>query len=192
MMARLRFRWAAFGIVFILLSSGCASVPAQIAKTHQKELEIINSLQQSHLAMVDAYVDRKILNFKSFFFKTYGPAYLKHWRNNFKAVYNRVYEESRDFHVFYDDLVAQYQGEVAPIEDTRNELREAILRQYRHAIEAHQVVGGWMNTLKGPNLANIEAIDRLLGAINKELSLDSVEKAVNDAIAKTEAKIPKL
>ena len=66
-------------LMFIVVISGCASVPPQIAKTHQKELEILKSLQSSHLAMIDAYVDQKLQNFENFFFKTYGPVYLNHW-----------------------------------------------------------------------------------------------------------------
>jgi hypothetical protein len=147
MVGRLKFRWIILAIVSILLI-GCASVPPQIAQTHQKELEIINSLQQSHLAMVDAYLDQKISSFESFFFKSYGPVYLKHWKKNIKTVNGRDYDESRDFEVLYSDLVAEYLSEVAPIEDMRKELRDAILREYRHAIEAHQAVGGWIKSLK--------------------------------------------
>lgn len=184
----LKTRWVAL-VTFLILSSGCASVPPQIAQTHQKELEIINSLQQCHLAMVDAYVDQKILTFEHFFFNTYGPAYLGHWKKNFKSVYGRNYEESRDFHVLYSDLVAEYQEEVAPIEDVREKIRGAILREYQHAIEAHQAVGGWINSLEKLNSANKEAIDRLLGAIKPGLSLDSLDNSVSKAIAKTKAKI---
>ncbi len=191
MVGLLRFCWVTLTIVLIL-SIGCASVPPQIAQTHQKELEIINSLQQSHLAVIEAYVDQKISSFESFFFKTYGPAYLKHWKKEFKKGYGRDYDESRDFEILYNDLVAEYLSEVAPIEDIRMELRDSILREYRHAIEAHQAVGGWIKSLEKLNAANREAIDRLLAGIKPGLSLDSLDEALEEAKDKTKAKILKL
>ena len=93
-----RFRWPSIAIILLLLYS-CASVPPQVAKLHQKEYEIIASLKQSHIAMVDAYVDQKIVAFESFFFKEYGPRYLKNWQQSFKAVYGRDYDERRDFNL---------------------------------------------------------------------------------------------
>ncbi|MBI3014427.1 MAG: hypothetical protein HYY65_05060 [Candidatus Tectomicrobia bacterium] len=184
----MRFRWVTLALA-LSLSSGCASVPPQIAQTHKKELEIINSLQQSHTAMVDAYVDQKISVFESFFFKNYGPAYLKHWRVAFKAAYGRDYDENRDFQLLYSDLVAEYQTEIAPIENIRKDLRDAISREYRHAIAAHEAVGGWINSLEKLDAAHREAIGRLLDAVNPGLSLDSVEKAVDKAIEKAKEKI---
>ena len=44
----------------LLALSACASVPPQIAITHRKEQKIIASPQAAHLAMTDAYIDRKI------------------------------------------------------------------------------------------------------------------------------------
>lgn len=186
-----RLRWSSIVIVILLLYS-CASVPAQIAKLHQKEYEIIASLQKSHIAMVDAYVDQKILAFESFFFKEYGPSYLKHWQENFKAVYGRDYDESRDFNLLYSDLVAEYQVEVAPIEQIRSDLKEAILREYRHLAAAHEAVDGWINSVEKLNSAQREAFDNLLGAIKPGLSLDSVDKAINEAIEKARSKISQL
>jgi hypothetical protein len=181
-------RWPSIVIIILLLYS-CASVPAQIAKLHQKEYEIIASLQKSHLAMVDAYVDQKILAFESFFFKEYGPSYLKHWQESFKAVYGRDYDESRDFNLLYSDLVAEYQVEVAPIEKIRSDLKEAIVREYRHLAAAHEAVDGWINSVEKLNSAQREAFDHLLGAIKPGLSLDSVDKAINEAIEKARSKI---
>jgi hypothetical protein len=51
-----RFLAAAFLICLFSLYS-CVSVPPQVAKTHQKELEIIKSLRASHMAMVDSFVN---------------------------------------------------------------------------------------------------------------------------------------
>ncbi len=186
-----RFRLPSIFIILLLLYS-CASVPPQIAKLHQKEFEIIASLQQSHIAMVDAYVDQKILAFESFFFKEYGPSYLRHWQENFKAVYGRDYDERRDFNLLYNDLVIEYQREVAPIEQIRSDLKGAILREYRHVVAAHEAVGGWINNIEKLNSAQREAFDRLLGAIKPGLSLDSVDKAISKAIEKAKSKISQI
>jgi len=176
-------------ILLLVLFSGCASVPPQVAQLHQKELEIINSLQKSHMAMVDAYVDQKILAFEEFFFSEYGPEYLKNWQNSFKSVYGRDYDEERDFPLLYSDLVAEYQIEVAPIEDVRKKLHDAISREYRHAIAAHEAVDSWIKSYEKLNAAQRESIDQLLGAIKPGLSLDSVDKAKDEAMAKVKARL---
>ena len=88
---------AAIVTVLAMTLLGCVSVPPQVAKTHQKELEIIESLQPAHLAMVDSYIDQKLENFEHFFFYTYGPVFLSHWINTFKTLNNRDYDENRDF-----------------------------------------------------------------------------------------------
>jgi hypothetical protein len=182
----------AVGTICALLLIGCVSVPPQIAKTHQKELEIIRSLQSSHLAMVDAYVDQKIQNFEHFFFHRYGPVFLSHWIDSFKTVNNRDYDPSKDFPVLYNDLVAEYQAESAPIEDIRVQLREAIATQYRNGIAAHNAVGGWIDSLEKLNAAQRQAIDSLLAAIKPGLSLDSVDQAVETAKKKVGARIAEL
>lgn len=138
------------------------------------------------MAMVDAYVDQKVRSFESFFFKEYGSAYLKKWKDAFKAVYGRDYEENRDFNQLYSDLVAEYQSEAAPIEKIRTELRNAISREYSQALAAHEAVGGWINNVEKLNSSQREAMNRLLGTIKPGLSLDSVDKAVNDAKKKVQ------
>lgn len=177
-------------VLFNFLLYGCASVPPQISQTHQKEREIIISLQQSHMNMVDAYVDQKILVFDSFFFDEYGPEYLKNWRESFKEDYGRDYDENFDFSLLYSDLVAEYQDEVAPIENIRAALKEAISREYRHALAAHDATSGWINSMEKLNAAQRESIDRLLGSIEPGLSLDTVDEAVNKAIKNIKIKIP--
>ena len=47
-------------LTFLVMLSGCASIPPQLPKIHQKELDIIESLQASHIVMVDSYVDQKL------------------------------------------------------------------------------------------------------------------------------------
>jgi hypothetical protein len=179
-------------LVLSVLIFGCASVPPQIAQTHQKELEIIQSLEKSHKAMVDAYVDQKIMNFESFYFDTYGQAYLKNWKRIFKEVKGRDYNENQDFKILYNDLVAEYLEDVAPIEDVRQELHNAIAREYRHAIEAHRAVGRWINSLERLNETNKEAINNLLGSIKPGLSLDLIDEALKNAKRKVEEKIAEL
>jgi len=176
----------------LLGCAACVHVPPQIAQTHSKELEIISSLQRSHMAMVDAYVDQKIVAFEAFFFGEYGPAYLDHWRSNFKSLNGRDYDEKHDFHDLYSDLVAEYQSEVQPLEEVRNQLKDALSEEYRNAIEAHQAIGAWIKSAERLNAAQRGAIDRLLGGIKPGLSLGSVDKALESAKEKVKTRLAKL
>lgn len=168
-------------LMYSIMLYGCASVPPQVAKTHQKELEIIESLQSTHVAMIDAYVDQKLQNFEDFFFKEYGPVYLNHWIESFKTLNNRDYDPSLDFSVLYNDLVAEYQAESKPIEKIRFDLKVAITTEYRNAIDAHKTVGRWLDSLKELNEAQRKAIDSLLATIKPGLSLDSIDQAIATA-----------
>ena len=130
---RKRFPNVFAGLTYIILAIslfGCVSVPPQIAKTHQKELEIIQALRSAHLAMVDSYIDQKLQNFENFFFDDYGPVFLNHWITDFKTLNNRDYDADKDFPVLYNDLVAEYQAESEPIEKARSQLRQAIEREH--------------------------------------------------------------
>lgn len=192
--ARIRvrpFRRSTYAVA-LLLYTACASVPPQVAKLQQKELEIIVSLRQSHLAMVDAYVDQKVLVFESWFFQVYGPVFIDDWRAKFRELNGRDYEESSDFRILYNDLVAEYQTEVSPIEEIRRDLREAISREYRHTVAAHEAVGAWIDSMEKLNGAQKDAIDRLLGAIKPGLSLELVDRAVEEAKSGALTKISKL
>jgi len=182
----------ATSLMFMVMVSGCASVPPQVAKTHQKELEIIESLQSSHLAMVDAYVDQKLQNFENFFFNKYGPVYLNHWIESFKTINNRDYDPSKDFPVLYSDLVAEYQAESEPIEMSRSDLKAAITTEYRNAIEAHKAVGRWLDNLEKMNDSQRKAIDSLLAAIKPGLSLNSIDQAIKTAKENVEKRIEEL
>ena len=179
-------------LVLTVLLSGCASVPPQVARTHQKELEIIESLQSSHLAMVDAYLDQKLQNFEDFFFNKYGPVYLNHWIESFKTINNRDYDLSKDFPVLYNDLVAEYQAESEPIEMIRYDLKAAITTEYRNAIEAHKAVGRWLDNLEKLNDSQRKAIDSLLVAIRPGLSLNAIDQAVKTAKENVEKRIEEL
>ncbi len=52
-------------LLIILGLSGCATIPLEITKAHSKELEIIQTLETSHLAMVDSFIDQKIVVFEA-------------------------------------------------------------------------------------------------------------------------------
>lgn len=182
----------AASLVCLTSLSGCASVPPQVDKTHQKELEIIESLRKSHIEMVDSYVDQKLQNFEHFFFHEYGPVYLKNWKESFKALQNRDYDSTRDFPLLYNDLVAEYQAESEPINRIRSELKEAIVTEYRNAIAAHKTIGRWLDNLKKLNEAQRKAIDSLLSGIKPGLSLDSIDKAIETAKANVKIRIDEL
>lgn len=179
-------------LMILVMLSGCASVPPQVAKTHQKELEIIESLQSTYMAMVDAYVDQKLQNFEQFFFYEYGPVFLSHWKESFKILTNRDYDPSRDFPKLYNDLVAEYQAESEPIEKIRFELKKAIDTEFRNAIEAHKTVGRWLDSYKKLNDAQRAAFDSLLTSMKPGLSLDSIDSAIETAKNNVENRLNEL
>ena len=182
----------AVSLMFLFGLYSCVSVPPEVTKTHQKELEIIESLRTSHMAMVDSYVNEKLLNFEQFFFKEYGPAYLKNWQEAFNTLYNRKYDPNKDFPLLYNDLVVEYQELTAPIEQIREELKTAIATEYSNAFAAHQAVGHWLDSLEKLNKAQRSAINNLLAGIKPGLSLDSIDKAIEEAKAKVQDKIDEL
>ena len=186
-----RFLVAAF-LISLFSLYGCVSVPPQVAKVHQKELDIIQNLRQSHIGLVDSYVDEKLLNFEEFFFNDYGPAYLKNWQKAFKTTYNRNYDPNKDFPLLYNDLVAEYQELTSPIEKIRYDLKAAINTEYSNAIDTHRAVSRWLDSLEKLNKAQQGAIDDLLAGIKPGLSLDSIDKAIEEAKAKVEKKIDEL
>lgn len=191
----LQTAYSKIGVVVLSFSIalfGCVKVPPQVAKTHQKELEIIESLKSSHMAMVDAYIDKKLQNFEQFFFNEYGPVFLKNWTELFNTINNRDYDQSKDFPLLYNDLVAEYQIESQPIENIRLELKKAISTEYRNAIDAHNSVGRWLDNLEKLNEAQRSAINSFLSAIKPGFSLDSIDNAVETAKNKIEKKIEEL
>ena len=181
--------FVAASLVCLFSLSGCVSVPPQVIKTHQKELEIIEALRKSHIEMVDAYVDEKLQNFEKFFFDDYGPVYLKHWQKSFKTTYSRDYDPKKDFSLLYSDLVAEYQDLSTPIEQIRYELKAAITTEYSNAIAAHQAVDRWLESLEKLNKSQRGAIDALLTGIKPGLSLDSVDQAIKEATDTVKKKI---
>ena len=182
----------AASLIIGIIISGCVSVPPEVDRAHRKELEIIESLKSSHLAMVDAYVDQKLLTFENFFFNNYGPVYLNHWVESFKTIKNRDYDQSRDFPVLYNDLVAEYQSESEPIESIRSDLKAAIAAEYTNTIEVHNAVGRWLESLEKLNASQRKSIDSLLAAIKPGLSLNSIDEAIKIAKANVEKRIKEL
>lgn len=168
-------------LALFVATTGCVSVPPQVAKTHQKQLEILESLEKSHLAILDSMMDQKVQVFERFFFEEYGPVFLGHWMTQFLAVNRRPYDSTRDFPTLYNDLVAEYQAEVAPIEELRVKIRNAIKAEYRNALAAHKTVGEWLDSLEKLNAAQRRAVDDLFGAMRPMVSLDSLDKAIETA-----------
>lgn len=164
-----------------LFMLGCASVPPQVAQTHQKELEIIQELQKTHLAMVDAYVDQKLAEFETFYFQEYGPAYYKNWMESFKETNGREYDQAKDFPRFYEDLTAEYLEVVEPLNQMRSNLKAAIETEYGNALAAHEAVGNWLESLKTLTDAQRAAVDSILSAAKPGLSLNAIDEGFNTA-----------
>ena len=184
-------RWSAVAL-WLAVSIGCTSVPVQVAQLHQKEGEILLTLEKAHLAMIDSFVDQKLLDFESFMFTIYGPLFRDNWEIDFPTVHGRDYDPAKDFALFYNDLVAEYQAESAPIEVIRKDLRSAITAEYGNAHKAHQAVGNWLASVQELNAIQKQSFNTLLGTIKPGINLDSIDAAVKEAIDKVQAKIDKL
>lgn len=178
--------------ILVLLVTGCVSVPPQIAQTHQKELEVLQALRESHLSMIDSFVNQKKSNFENFFFNTYGPVFIDNWMQSFQELRGRPYDPLKDFSLLYSDLVAEYQIESAPIEEIRIQLRDAVATEYRNAITAHKAIGRWLESLEELNSAQQASINELLQEIDPDLSLDSVDEVVKEAKNRLRDKISSL
>lgn len=160
---------------------GCVSIPPEVLLLHQKEADILQELRRTHHSLVDAYVDQKLSLFENWYFKEYGPVYMKNWKKNFKDQIGRDYDPDRDSSIFYNDLVAEYQVLVEPIEDIRKNLRGRVQTVHNQAGEAHSAVGRWLRSVRKLNASQREAFNQLLAAIDPKLSLNSVDKAVVEA-----------
>lgn len=171
------------------LVGACVTVPPEVARTQTMELQIVESLQSSHIAMVDAFIDAKLANFETFVFDEYGPVYRANWMEGFAAAYNRPYVPEQDFSLFYNDLVAEYLELAAPIEAVRIELKDAIDEQYRNARSAHLAVAAWIDSVEKLNNAQRAAINDLLGTVQPTLSLESIDERVQEAMDAVRTKI---
>jgi len=176
---------------FLTLFFSCATVPPEVIKTQQKEFEIIENLQSSHLAMVDAFVDQKILVFENFFFNEYGPVYRTNWIGAFKEYNDRDYDSERDFPKLYNDLVAEYQEELAPIEKIRFNLKTAIALEYKNAIDAHKTVERWLDNLKKLNDSQRKSVNSFLGSVKPGLSMNTLDDTIKNTIESVKSKMSK-
>jgi hypothetical protein len=164
-----------------LIMAGCVSVPPQVVQTHQKELEIIQELQKSHLALAEAYMDQKLAEFEAFYFQEYGPAYRENWMASFKESRGRDYDPEQDFALFYEDLTAEYLEVVEPLNQMRADLKAAVETEYGNALAAHETVGNWLDSLKTLTDAQRMAVDSLLSAAKPGLSLNAIDSGFNEA-----------
>lgn len=181
----------AFIAMLVVSVLSCTSVPPEVTKLHLKEQEIIESLRKSHLAIVDAYMDKRIEKFERFFFDKYGPVYYKNWKEEFQKEKGRTYDPARNFSLLYEDLVAEYQAEFTSIDQMRARLRHAVTAEYGNALDAHLSIGKWLDTLEKLNTAQRQAVNMLLGFIHPELSLDKFDNAVEETVNNIRSKMSK-
>jgi len=163
--------------ILVLLST---EPPKEVSELSTKSLDALTSLQESHMVLVNAYMNQKKLAFEEIFFKEFSQEFLKNWKEDFRLMYKRDYDENRDFHLLKSDLDTIYQDAVAPIEGSRKELRDAISREYRYVIDAHETIDYWIKSRKEWNAAQRESTDHLLDSIKPGLSLDTVNKVLDD------------
>lgn len=172
-----------------LLLAGCVSAPHEVVSLHEKQTALMQELQRTHLAMVDAYIDQRLKNFETFYFSEYGPVYRKNWEAAFKDKFGREYNPESDFQLLYNDLVAEYQYTVEPITKMQRDLREAIAMAHDQAAQAHDAIGGWIRSVERLNRSQRDAANKLLKAIDPSLSLDKIDQAIETLKAAVNKKI---
>jgi hypothetical protein len=170
----------------------CIHAPPEVAQAHQREYDLIESLQATHLAMIDAFVAERAQRFDAFFFHDYAPAYFANWKSQFKIVNGRDYDEARDFALFSNDLVAEYQDLVSPLDTIRLQLHQAVVAAYADIALLHQGVGDWIQSVQKLNDAQRSSLNRLLGAVKPGLTLDTIEQATDRALAAVKSKLAAL
>ena len=175
-------------ILFISLV-GCASAPPQVAQLHHKEKEIIQSLHKSHLAIVDAYIKKRIDEFERFYFEKYGPTYYQNWKKAFPTKTKRPYDPQKDFPILYEDLVAEYLEISERIEKKHAQLRTDIKKEYSKALEAHKAIGDWLNSIEKLKATQRQGIDKLLNIHVPGLSLKKIDEVFQKAKQELEEKI---
>lgn len=165
-------------VAWSFLLAGCVSAPHEVVRLHEKQTILMQDLQRTHLAMIDAYIDQRLKNFEAFYFAEYGPVFRKNWEASFRSVTGRQYDPETDFRLFYNDLVAEYQVNVEPITKMRRDLRDAVSTAYAQTSQAHDAIGGWIRSVEGLNQSQRETANKLLGAIAPSLSLDQIDQAI--------------
>jgi hypothetical protein len=164
-----------------LFLAGCVSVPPKVAQLHQKEQEVIQELQKSHLALAEAYIDQKLVAFETFYFQQYAPAYRQNWMESFKQKAGRDYDPAQDFSRFYEDLTAEYLEVVEPLNQMRADLKAAIETEYGNALAANEAVGNWLEGLQKLTDAQRAVVDSILSAAKPGMSLDAIDSGFNAA-----------
>lgn len=170
------------GTLLFISLVGCASAPPQVAQLHQKEKEIIQSLQKSHLALLDRLIRKRIDEFERFYFKEYRPTYKANWKKAFQEKNGRPYDDQKDSLTLDKDMVAEYLEKFAPLEKMRADLRTAITTEYRNALNAHKEIGGWLSSIEKLNVIKRLAIDKLMEVIKPGLTIKEIEETINQAI----------
>jgi hypothetical protein len=181
--------YAALLLLSTLLAQGCASVPEEVVTLHQREGEIIASMRQTHLALIDQYVSKRTEAFEAFYFHSYGSDYLKNWKAAFKQVEGRDYEELRDFPRLYNDLVAEYLNRVEPLTAIKRDLRRAVNAEYDNVDRAHTAVGEWIKSVARLESAKRVNANEVLKAAGSELTVEGIEKKIKDGVDKLQAEL---
>jgi len=183
-----KFFWRC-ALVLSLLQSGCISTPHEVVLLHEKEAEVLQELRRTHLAMIDSYIDQKMEAFDQFYFNQYGPAFRKNWEKSFQQKSGRAYDADKDFPQMYNDLVAEYQNEVQPLNQMRLDLRNEIEAAHDQVGESHEAVAAWLKSAERLNTAQRGVLNTMLKNINPSLSLDKVDAKVAELKSSVAAKI---
>jgi hypothetical protein len=153
---------------------------------------ILQGLQRTHLAMVDAFIEAQRDVFDDFFFAQYAPAYFVNWKTHFKSTTGRDYDESRDFATLSNDLVAEYEDISSPLAALKRDLYLAINAEYSNTFLLHHGVGDWIQSVGSLSDSQRSAINRLLSEAKPGLTVDSIEQAVQQAITKAKSQLSQL
>ncbi len=171
------------------MQSGCISTPHEVVLLHEKEADLLRELRRTHLAMVDSYIDQKVESFEQFYFNTYGLAFRKNWEKHFQQKTGRAYDSDKDFPQIYNDLVAEYQNEIQPLNQMRLDLRREIDAAHQQITESHEAVAAWLKSAEKLKRAQRDALNTMLKSINPTLSLDKVDAKVAEMKNALAAKI---
>jgi hypothetical protein len=158
---------------------GCVSTPPEVIKLHAKQAMLLNELERSHLALLEAYIEEKLESFERFYFETYGPRYRANWLAAFEQQHGRPYDEERDFPLLYNDLVAEYQERIEPIQSLRRELTAAVRAAYADMAVAHSVTGDWIESVQSLSGSQRRTADTVLGAVNPSLSVEAIDEQID-------------
>lgn len=172
-----------------LLATGCLKAPVQIGELHAMGGQSLQSLQASHIAMIDAFVDERVQRFDTFFFEQYGPAYFVHWKKRFPEVHGRPYDEARDFSVLYSDLVAEYEELTLPFDTLRVVLKAAVAAEYSNALAAHTAVHDWISSAQKLNDSQKAMANRVLAFARRDLTIETIDATVTREVEALKSKL---